>query len=86
MQAKQGVLAKEINVHDAQKQYIMPRRQERFKRYGIPSVLSAQIQVVKSVWIARMLQSTAVKHIAKIATQTYLDQRGTDMREEVPDP
>ena len=85
MQAKQGGLAKEINVHDAQKQCIMPRRQEQFKRYGIPSVLCVQIQVVKSVWIAQTLQSMAVKHIVKLATQTYLDQRGTDMLEELPD-
>ena len=85
MQKRQGGSAKEINVHDAQKQCIMPRRQEQFKRYGIPSVLCVQIQVVKSVWIAQMLQSMAVKHIVKLATQTYLDQEGTDMPEELPD-
>ena len=85
MQAKQGGLAKEINVHDAQKQCIMRKRQEQFKRYGIPRVLCVQIQVAKSVWIARTLQSMAVKHIVKLATQTYLDQRGTDMLEELQD-
>jgi len=85
VQAKQGGLAKEINVHDAQKQCIMRRRQEQFKRYGIPRVLCVQIQVAKSVWIARTLQSMAVMHIVKLATQTYLDQRGTDMLEELPD-
>lgn len=85
MQAKQGGLAKEINVHDAQKQCIMRRRQEQFKRYGIPRVLCVQIQVAKSAWIARTLQSMAVRHIVKLATQTYLDQRGTDMLEELPD-
>ena len=85
MQTRQGGLAKEINVHDAQKQCITPRRQEQFKRYGIPSVLCVQIQVVKNVWIAQMLQSMAVKHIVKLATQTYLDQEGTDMPEELPD-
>ena len=85
MQAKQGGLAKEINVHDAQKQCIMRKRQEQFKRYGIPRVLCVQIQVAKSVWIARTLQSMAVKHIVKLVTQTYLDLRGTDMLEELPD-
>ena len=85
MQARQGGLAKEINVYDARKQCIMPRRQEQFKRYGIPSVLCVQIQVVKNVWIAQMLQSMAVKRIVKLATQTYLDQEGTDMPEELPD-